>query len=88
MSLTIIGFGKVTVKDLGETGLEQQCAWCSERVFYRLVLERTWFTYFFIPIYAYRKEHRVECPRCASGIAIRGTEVEAALKGELMLRSE
>lgn len=88
MSFHLIGFGKKTYKDLGETGVEQRCAWCSEQVFYRLVLERTWFTYFFIPVYAYRKEYRVECPRCACGIAIRGAEVEAALKGELVLRSE
>lgn len=52
MSLILIGFGKQTHKDLGETGSKQQCAWCSEQVFYHLAVVKTWFTYFFIPIYS------------------------------------
>lgn len=88
MSLILIGFGKKTRKDLGDTGREQQCPWCSGQVFYRLVVVKTWFTYFFIPIYAYRREYLVECPLCGGGITIRGEEVRAALKGELTLRRE
>lgn len=88
MSLTIIGFGKVTSKDLGETGLEQPCIWCSTRVVYHLVLVRTWFTYFFIPVLPYRKAYRVMCPACGNGIAISGEEVKAAKRGELTLRRE
>lgn len=85
MSFTLVGFGKVTVKDLGETGLEQQCVWCSARVFYHLILTRTWFTYFFIPVIPYRSEYRVEWPTCRNGILIKGGEVEAAKRGELKL---
>lgn len=86
MSLTIIGFGKVTSKDLGEIGLEQSCVWCSAIVFYHLVLVRTWFTYFFIPIIPYRSVYRVTCPACGEGIPLSGEEVKAAKRGELSLR--
>jgi hypothetical protein len=88
MSLTIIGFGKVTSKDLGETGLEQPCIWCSAHVIYHLMLVRTWFTYFFIPVLPYRKAYRVTCPACGGSIPISGEEVKAAKRGELTLRRE
>jgi hypothetical protein len=88
MSLTIIGFGKTTVSDLGETGLEQQCVWCSARVYYHLIFIRTWFTYFFVPVLPYRSEYRVECLLCGGGVRIRGNEMKAALRGELTLRRE
>jgi hypothetical protein len=41
MSFVLIGFGKATFNDLGETGPEQQCVWCSRIVFYHLILVRT-----------------------------------------------
>ena len=85
MSLTIIGFGKVTSKDLGETGPEQQCVWCSARIFYHLILTRTWFTYFFVPVIPYRSAYRVACPACGGGVTISGEEVEAARRGELRI---
>lgn len=87
MSLTIIGFGKTTTDDLGPTGVEQQCVWCSTQIFYHLVLTRTWFTYFFLPVIPYRKAYRVMCPACATGVEIRGDEVRAAKRGELRLTS-
>ena len=86
MSLTIIGFGKTTTDDLGETGLDQPCLWCSTSVFYHLVLVRTWFTYFFIPVIPYRSEYHVECPACRNSIRITGGEADAARRGELILR--
>ena len=85
MSLTIIGFGKITVSDLGETGSEQNCVWCSSRIFYHLILIRTWFTYFFIPLIPYRSEYGVECPACLNGVRITGRELEAARRRELTL---
>ena len=87
MSFTLITFGKKTFKDLGETGEQQRCVWCSARVYYHLILIRTWFTYFFIPVIPYRSEYRVECPACSCGLAIRGAEVEAAKRGELRISS-
>jgi hypothetical protein len=87
MSFIIIGFGRKTSKDLGETGQEQQCVWCSNMVFYHLILVRTWVTYFFIPLFVYHSEYRVECPSCSYGIEIRGDEIKAAKRGELSLRT-
>jgi hypothetical protein len=85
VSITIIGFGKIISKDLGEIGLEQICIWCSAHVCYHLVILRTWFTYFFIPVIPYRKEYRIVCPICSGNIRILGEEVEAARRGELTL---
>lgn len=85
MSLTLITFGKRTSKDLGETGEEQNCVWCSRPVFYHLILIRTWLTYFFIPVIPYRSEYLVQCPACSEGMEIRGDEIEAAKRGELRL---
>jgi hypothetical protein len=87
MSLIIIGFDKQTSKDLGETGVEQQCVWCSNSVFYHLILIRTWFSYFFIPLFVYRREYHIKCPSCSFGIKIRGNEIKAAKRGELSLRA-
>jgi hypothetical protein len=85
MSVILVGFGKKTYRHLGETGLEQSCVWCSGRVFYHLVLGRTWFTYFFVPLFSYGTEYRVECPLCGCGVRIFGDEVKAARRGELSL---
>jgi hypothetical protein len=86
MSLTIIGFGKVTSKDLGEIGQDQSCIWCSAQMSYHLICVRTWFTYFFIPVIPYRSAYRVTCPSCGEGMTISGEEVRAAKRGELTLR--
>lgn len=86
MSFILIGFGKKTFKDLGESGPEQRCQWCSREVSYRLIRARTWFSYFFIPVIPYRREYRVQCPNCHNAIRVRGEEVKAARRGELTLR--
>jgi hypothetical protein len=88
MSFILIGFGKKTVKDLGETGQQQRCFSCSQLVFYHLVMVRTWLTYFFIPIVPYRNQYFVECPACAQGIEISDSEVKAAKRGELKIRAQ
>lgn len=85
MSFILIGFGKKTFKDLGETGQQQRCFSCSQLVCYHLVIVRTWFTCFFIPIFAYQNQYFVECPMCAQGIEISGYEVKAAKRGELKI---
>lgn len=85
MSFILIGFGKQTFKDLGETGQQQQCFSCSNHIFYHLILVRTWFTYFFIPIIPYRTQYLVQCPVCSCGIEIGGREVNAAKRGELRI---
>jgi hypothetical protein len=88
MSFIIIGLGKKTFKDLGETGQPQQCFSCSVPVFNHLILVRTWFTYFFIPIFSYRREYRIECPACSCSVTIYGDEIRAAKRGELQVYTE
>jgi hypothetical protein len=85
MSFILIGFGKQTFKDLGETGTEQQCLWCTTTMFYHLIRIRTWFTYFLIPVFPYRSVFRIECPACCRGVEIHGQEIKAAKQGELRL---
>ena len=83
MSWILIGFGKQSRKDLGETGIEQNCVWCSRTIIYHLILVRTWFTYFFIPVFPYRSEYYIECPSCSQSFEIQGEEIKAAKQGEL-----
>jgi hypothetical protein len=88
MSFILIGFGKQTRRDLGETGDEMQCPWCSNIIFNHLILVRTWLTCFFIPIIPYRSEYLIMCPACAKGVVIYGEEIKAAKRGELRIRSD
>jgi len=83
MSFILIGIGKKTFEDLGETGQDQTCIWCFSLVFYHLILVRTWFTYFLIPLFPYHSEYRIQCPSCTQSIEIRGEEIKAAKRGEL-----
>jgi zinc-ribbon family len=83
MSFILIGFGRRTHKDLGETGTVQTCARCSNSIFYHLVSSHTWFTCFFIPIFPYRSAYRIECPVCFHGIELRRSEIKAAKQGTL-----
>jgi ribosomal protein S26 len=84
MSSVIIGFGRRTTKYYGEVAA-LKCIRCSNHVHYRLTHIRTWFTYFFIPIFPYRSEYRVACPICSYSISLRGKEIEAAKQGTLRL---
>lgn len=87
MSLTIIGIAR-TRTDIGEVGEKQLCVRCSNLVSYRLVFLRKWFTYFFIRIYAYRREYQAECPICSYSIKLNGEEVAAAKRGELRISTK
>ena len=57
-------------------------------MFYHLVLVRTWFTYFFIPVVPHRSEYLASCPKCGEAIFISDKEAGAARRGELTLRRE
>lgn len=78
MSFILIGFGKKTFKDVGESGPAHRCQWCSKVVSYRLVRVLTWFSYFLIPVVPYRREYRVECPNCHNAMRVTGEELKAA----------
>lgn len=83
MSFILIGFGRQTRKDFGETGPEQFCFRCYNPVFYHLVHLKTWITCFFVPVLHYRSEYRVECPICHYGVELQGEEIDAARQGTL-----
>jgi hypothetical protein len=83
MSFIIIGFGRQIRKDFGTKGHTQQCVRCTNSVFYHLVHTKTYFTFFFVPIFSYRSEYRVECPICHHGVELQGEEIEAAKHGTL-----
>jgi zinc-ribbon family len=83
MSFILIGFGKRTHKDFGETGRTLKCLRCSNPVVYHLTRINTYFTFFFIPIFPYRSAYRIECPICLHGIELRGSEIKAAKQGTL-----
>lgn len=87
MSFILVGFGKKTLKDLGETGREQKCVWCSNTIIYHLILIRTWFTCYFVRVFSYRSEYLIRCPVCAQSVEIYDDEINAAKKGELRIRS-
>ena len=63
-----------------------KCPRCSNNVSYHLIRTRTWFTYFFIPIFPYKTEYNAECPICTYSIKLLGEEVEAARHGTLNIR--
>lgn len=84
MSSVIIGFGRKTRRDYGQVAL-LVCPRCSNNVYYHLIHIRSWFTYFFIPIFPYHSEHLIECPICANNIRLQGEEIEAAKQGTLKL---
>lgn len=88
MSFIIVGVGRMTWTNLAPASQVQQCVWCARDVVYNLIWARSWLTCFFIPVYAYRQEYRIECPLCGGGIKIRSEEAHAARRGELTLRSE
>lgn len=67
----IFGFGKKTFKVIGETK-ERECKSCSNVRSFKYVQEKTWFTLFFLPIYAYRSRKIFICPVCSMGFEDKG----------------
>ena len=85
MSFILIGFGRQTRKDLGETGYTQICPLCTSSMFYHLIRSHTWLTFFFVPVFPYRSEYRIECPVCHNGLKLNRSEVKAAKQGTLKI---
>ncbi len=61
----IWGFGKRTRKVVGKVGA-RMCNYCNREGVWQLVIVRTWFTLFFIPIIPYGKSYQISCPNCKS----------------------
>lgn len=65
--MIIFGWGKRTVKHHGDT-LPMTCRNCNNKVFYKLVEIKTWFTLFFIPVIPYSSKKVLMCDVCKSGM--------------------
>lgn len=63
----IFGFGKRTYKVLGETK-PKKCVSCTHERPLKYVEEKKWFTFFFIPLFAYSKRELVICQICGAGV--------------------
>lgn len=62
----IMGFGKRTYDVLGETE-PQKCKNCSHERPFKYVKERTWFTFFFLPVFPLKERKLIVCPVCGAG---------------------
>lgn len=67
----IFGFGKKTFKVLGETKV-RKCKSCSNERKFKHVKEKTWFTFFFLPMFSYRTRKIFICPVCSMGFEDQG----------------
>ena len=73
--MLIFGWGRVTTKDYGEIE-ENVCPNCNNTVAFHLILRRTWFTLFFIPIIPYENNYFVMCPVCSRGTELVGETLQ------------
>ncbi|MBN2795988.1 MAG: zinc ribbon domain-containing protein [Clostridia bacterium] len=62
----IIGFGKRTFEVKGQTK-KQKCLKCSHERPFKVVEEKTWFTFFFIPVFPFKKRKLLVCSVCGAG---------------------
>lgn len=63
----IFGLGKRSYKVLGETK-PHKCVSCTHERPFKYVEEKRWFTFFFIPIFAYKKRELIVCQVCGAGV--------------------
>lgn len=87
--MIIYGWGRQTSRTLGTVGAAS-CSHCGTLSDFHLVLRRTWFTLFFIPVVPYRSKFLVLCSLCLWGWQPTDSEVlqmKAAISNLSMPRS-
>lgn len=62
----IMGFGKKTYDVVGETEV-QKCRNCSHERPFKYVIEKSWFSLFFVDIFPYKQRNLLVCPVCSAG---------------------
>jgi hypothetical protein len=67
--MIIFGWGHRTSKQYGPT-LAVKCPNCGNDSWWHLLLLRTWFTLFFIPVIPYESKHVLICEVCGDGIEL------------------
>lgn len=75
--MIIFGWGKKTVKDHGDT-FPMECGNCNNKVFFKLVSVKTWFTLFFIPIIPYESKNLLMCGVCKRGFELTNDKFDRA----------
>lgn len=71
--MIIFGWGYTTNKEYGQV-YAVTCGNCNNDVYIELMRQRSWFTFFFIPIFPYKSEHWLLCPICSKGAEIEASE--------------
>lgn len=56
--------------------MPERCPNCHNETYLHLIYQKTWFEYFFIKLFAYRKEYYLVCRICSRGIKLRKDEIE------------
>lgn len=73
----LFGFGKRTVKDLGETG-KVRCGRCGNVRPWQYKKVTTWFTLFFVPVIPYKNLYVKECPICRAALEVDKNEIDGS----------
>ena len=67
--MIIFGWGKKIRRQAGQSG-PYRCKHCHNLSWWPLYVVITWFTFFFVPVIPYRKEHVMICGVCGNGIKL------------------
>jgi hypothetical protein len=69
--ILIIGFNKKTYRVKGQAKA-QKCQKCSHERPFKIVEEKKWFTFLFIPLFSYKKRELLVCSICGAGYETKG----------------
>lgn len=76
--MIIFGWGRRMTKDHGP-GQGILCPNCRNNTRFHLIVRRTWFTLFFIPVIPYETMYMEICPICSRGQQVTKDQFQAAL---------
>jgi len=74
--MCIFGWGKGYVKELGILTENHICNKCSNNVNRVVIRVRTWFSFCFIPIFAYKTTYHLICPICQEETQIKRKDIK------------
>lgn len=77
MSGSLWIFGRQTRTDYGPTA-PVKCPNCGNTTYYHLFYVKTWFEWFFIKLFAYKKRYYLLCKICSRGAELKGQQIDAA----------
>lgn len=74
--ILIFGHNRRTYKVNGQTKA-RKCNQCTHERPFKIVEEKKWFSFFFIPLFPYKKRNLLVCSVCGAGFEAKG-EVQSA----------